>query len=93
MKLALAKKTGIYGDLFRRSGLDEPEIRMGGVEEIVMLLGDDDIGHSEDCGCPLVCPAVTDALSGRGRGTLAPIRRKIVERDRKYERVIEGSRD
>ena len=69
------------------------EVRMGGIEEVVVLIGNDDAGHPEDGGCPLISPSITDALGGRGRRTPAPIRRKLVQGDRENECVVEGCRD
>jgi len=66
---------------------------MCGIDDVVVLIGDDNAGHSEDGGSPLICPHVTDALGRSGRRTPSPILRKVVRGDRKYECVVEGRRD
>ena len=66
---------------------------MGGIDNVVVLIGNDNAGHSEDGRSPLICPHVTDALRRSGRGTSSPILRKVVQGDRTYECVVKGRRN
>lgn len=78
---------------FRLPDFELGEVRMEGIEQIVVLIGDEDAGYGEDGGRGLSSPAITDGLGRRRWGIGIPAVGEVSRSDGGQEGLVEAHAD